>query len=119
MSDTLPIDMNHPAVKDYLSLIRLQVLTPLSLLINIATVLICTVVAKPGIAGVTKEYPTSISPRPFLIAIYVCVIYAGQIGYCVLLVLARKPETKVRLPTAHRVTPLTGTEVSRKLWSKA
>lgn len=93
--DSLPIDMSHPAVRDYISLIRLQVLTPLSLLINIATVLVCTVLIKPGIAAVTKEYPTSISPSPFLIAIYVCVIYAGQIGYCFLLVLARKPETKV------------------------
>ena len=96
--DILPIDMSHPAVRDYISLIRLQVLTPLSLLINIATVLVCTVIVSPGIAAVTKEYPTSISPSPFLIAIYVCVLYAGQIGYCFLLVLARKPETKVRLP---------------------
>lgn len=48
------------------------------------------------IGGVTNDNPTSISPRPFLIAIYVCAIFAGQIGYCILLVLARKPETKVR-----------------------
>jgi len=95
--DSLPIDTDHPAVKEYLSLIRLQVLTPLSLLINIATVLVCTIIVNPGIRGVTKAHPTSISPRPELIAIYVIAIYAGQIGYCILLVLARKPETKKAL----------------------
>jgi hypothetical protein len=98
---------------------RLQVLTPLSLLINIATVLVCTIVVWPGIGalylltsestgltfdhigfgigGVTKAHPSSISPQPFLIAIYVVAIYAGQIGYCILLVFANKPETKVGL----------------------
>ena len=30
-----------------------------------------------------------------MIAIYLIAIYLGQIGYCVLLVIARKPETKV------------------------
>ncbi|KZP30798.1 hypothetical protein FIBSPDRAFT_777025 [Athelia psychrophila] len=94
MESDIPIDWDHPAVKDYLSLIRLQVLTPLSLLINMATVIVCTIIVNPGIPGVTKSYPTSISPRPALIAIYVIAIYAGQIGYCVLLVLARKAETK-------------------------
>jgi len=97
MMESLPIDTDHPAVKEYLALIRLQVLTPLSLLVNIATVLVCTILVNPGIRGVTKDHPTSISPRPFIIAIYVCVIYAGQIGYCVLLVLARKQETKKTL----------------------
>jgi hypothetical protein len=81
-------------VQEYLSLVRLQVLTPLSLLINIATVFICSMVVKPSIGGISKRYPTSISPRPALIAIYVLAIYVGQVGYCVLLVLASKPETK-------------------------
>ena len=31
-----------------------------------------------------------------MIAVYLVVIYIGQIGHCMLLVLARKPETKVR-----------------------
>ncbi|EGN92348.1 hypothetical protein SERLA73DRAFT_191309 [Serpula lacrymans var. lacrymans S7.3] len=92
--DSLPVDMSNPAVQEYLSLVRLQVLTPLSLLINIATVLVCTVIVKPSIGGITDLYPTSISPNPALIAVYVLAIYVGQVGYCVLLVLARKPETK-------------------------
>jgi len=41
-------------------------------------------------------YPSPISPKPLLIASYLLLVYAGQVGYCILLVLARKPETKVR-----------------------
>ncbi|KIJ59759.1 hypothetical protein HYDPIDRAFT_118103 [Hydnomerulius pinastri MD-312] len=99
-TDCLPVDMSSPAVQEYLSLVRLQVLTPLSLLINIATVLVCTVLVKPSIGDITKMYPTSISPHPALVAIYVVVIYVGQIGYCVLLVFARKIETKKTLVKA-------------------
>jgi hypothetical protein len=112
--ESLPIDMSNPAVQDYLSLVRytlpifcpfildisflvhrLQVLTPLSLLINIATVLVCASVVSPSIGHVFRMYQTSISFNPYVIGIYVIAIYLGQIGYCFLLVLARKPETKV------------------------
>lgn len=95
--DSLPLDVSHPAVRDYLSLVRLQVLTPLSLLINIATLLVCSVIVKPSIASVIKSHPTSISPSPHLITAYVVAIFLGQIGYCILLVVARKPETKTTL----------------------
>ncbi|KAJ7453970.1 hypothetical protein B0H11DRAFT_2006559 [Mycena galericulata] len=92
--DSLPIDMSHPAVRDYLALVRLQVLTPLSLLINIATVMVCALALNPSIHTIAKLFPTSISPKPAVISVYVAAMYLGQIGYCVLLVLARKPETK-------------------------
>ncbi|KIK55577.1 hypothetical protein GYMLUDRAFT_175444 [Collybiopsis luxurians FD-317 M1] len=92
--DSLPLDTSHPAVRQYLALIRLQVLTPLSLLINIAAVIVCSVLVTPSIGDVSRRFPTSISPRPVIIAIYVAAIYAGQLGYCVLIVLARKAETK-------------------------
>jgi hypothetical protein len=92
--DALPIDMSHPAVREYLSLVRLQVLTPLSLLINIATIAVCAAVVNPSIGGVSKLHPTSISPNPAVIAVYLGVIFIGQIGYCLLLVIANKAETK-------------------------
>ena len=41
-------------------------------------------------------YPSSISPKPLLIATYLLLVYVGQLGYCILLVMARKRETKVR-----------------------
>ncbi|KIK96998.1 hypothetical protein PAXRUDRAFT_137213 [Paxillus rubicundulus Ve08.2h10] len=98
--DTLPVDMSNPAIREYLSLVRLQVLTPLSLLINIATVLVCTVIVKPSIIGVMKLHPTSISPQPAWVATYVIIIYVFQVGYCLLLVFARKVETKSALVKA-------------------
>ena len=48
-----------------------------------------------ALGSVIKSHPTSISPSPSLIAAYVVAIFLGQIGYCILLVIARKPETKV------------------------
>ena len=77
---------------------RLQVLTPLSLLINIATFAVATFVVSPGLSTISKLHPTPISPSPSLVGIYVIAIFAGQIGYCVLLVLASKEETKVCYP---------------------
>ncbi|KAH9947791.1 hypothetical protein B0H21DRAFT_311090 [Amylocystis lapponica] len=115
MMESLPIDTSHPAVRDYLALIRLQVLTPLSLLINIATVMVCSLVLNPSLcqylsrlaptvcliaqcpAKISELYPASIAPNPKMIAVYIIAVYVGQVGYCVLLVLARKPETKKAL----------------------
>ncbi|OSD08757.1 hypothetical protein PYCCODRAFT_1448904 [Trametes coccinea BRFM310] len=94
MMEDLPIDTSHPAVRDYLALIRLQVLTPLSLLVNIATLMVCTFVLDPNLGQISKLYPSAISPKPSMIAVFIVAIYIGQVGYCVLLVLARKPETK-------------------------
>lgn len=51
------------------------------------------VCASPG--EISKLYPATIAPSPYLISIYVTFVYIGQLGYCVLLVLARRPETKV------------------------
>ena len=96
--DSLPIDTSHPAVRDYLSLVRLQVLTPLSLLINIAAVVVCTFVVDPSIAKVSHLHPTSITPNPSVVGVYVAVVFLGQIGYCLLLVVASKTETKVSYP---------------------
>ncbi|KAL0946193.1 hypothetical protein HGRIS_012454 [Hohenbuehelia grisea] len=91
---TLPIDMNNSEVRNYLSLIRLQVLTPLSLLISTASLLVCQFMADPSIRRIFHLYPASISPKPGVIAPYVALIFVAQIGYCVLLVSARKEETK-------------------------
>ncbi|KAI0777225.1 hypothetical protein BD413DRAFT_172764 [Trametes elegans] len=94
MMEDLPIDTSHPAVREYLALIRLQVLTPLSLLVNIATLMVCTFVLDPNLGDIAKLYPSVISPKPYMIAVYIVAIYIGQVGYCVLLVFSRKSETK-------------------------
>jgi hypothetical protein len=73
---------------------------------------------------VATLHPTSISPNHALIAIYVAAIWIGQIGYCFLIVVARKPETKVgpfsllcELPTHYRscVHPLCRKRLSKVL----
>ncbi|RXW17656.1 hypothetical protein EST38_g8196 [Candolleomyces aberdarensis] len=92
--ESLPLDTSHPAVRDYLTLVRLQVLTPLSLLVNIATTSTCAIVVNPSLGGISRLHPTSISPRPSIIEAYVGAIFLGQLGYCLLLVMASKPETK-------------------------
>ncbi|KAF8583460.1 hypothetical protein K439DRAFT_1653461 [Ramaria rubella] len=97
LPEEIPLDTNHPAVREYLSLIRLQVLTPLALLINIATVMVTTFIISPGLGTISKMHPTPISPSPTLVGVYLLVVFAGQIGYCVLLVLASKEETKQTL----------------------
>lgn len=132
MSD-LPIDTSNPAVRDYLALARfvvcfdiillclqtasrLQVLTPLSVLINIGSVGVCSYVLDPSLGAsriistifrsynelfyigkVSKMYPTSITPSPKMITTYVIAIFVTQIGYCAILVFARRSETKVLL----------------------
>lgn len=93
--DQLPIDTSLPAVREYIALVRLQVLTPLSLLINIASVATCAFVANPSISKVAKLYPTSITPNIKVLGAYVAAIYLGQIGYCTLLVFTKRAETKV------------------------
>ncbi|KAF7309632.1 hypothetical protein MIND_00334300 [Mycena indigotica] len=95
--EELPIDWSHPALRQHLALVRLQMTTPLSLLINIACIVICSTLVNPSLQTISKLNPTPISPRPSVILVYVALIYLSQIGYCALLVLARKPETKSTL----------------------
>ncbi|KLO15509.1 hypothetical protein SCHPADRAFT_914398 [Schizopora paradoxa] len=93
----LPIDTSNPAIRDYLALARLQVLTPLSVLINIGAVGVCSYVLDPSLGKVSKMYPTSITPSPKMITTYVIAIFVTQIGYCAILVFARRSDTKQTL----------------------
>ncbi|KAF7308674.1 hypothetical protein HMN09_00716900 [Mycena chlorophos] len=90
------VDWNHPELRQYLALVRLQMTTPLSLLINIATVSICATVVNPSIQTIAKLNPTPISPRPSVILVYIAALFIAQIGYCTILLISRKEETKAR-----------------------
>jgi hypothetical protein len=46
-------------------------------------------------AEINKQYPTLLSPNAILLGLYWVVVYALQIGFCLILVTARKDETKV------------------------
>lgn len=48
-------------------------------------------------AEINKQYPTLLSPNAILLGLYWVVVYALQIGFCLILVTARKDETKVSL----------------------
>ena len=91
---TVPFDMTNPAVQEYLSLVRLQVLTPIALLVNVAAVAVCTFVVHPTIPQVWRAHPTPLTPNAHVIGAYVAVLYLMQLGYCLLLVTVSKPETK-------------------------
>jgi hypothetical protein len=54
-------------------------------------------------AEINKQYPTLLSPNAILLGLYWVVVYALQIGFCLILVTARKDETKVRSSSASDV----------------
>lgn len=92
---TVPLDTTNPAVQEFLALVRLQVLTPVSLLVNIAAVAVCTFVVHPTIPEVWRAHPTPLTPNAHVIGAYVAVLYLMQLGYCLLLLMVSKAETKV------------------------
>lgn len=69
------------------ALIRLQVLTPLSTLVHIATVLATQFVVSPTLSEITKQrHRTSITPQPSLVGVFLIILWALQLGYTFLLV---------------------------------
>ncbi|KAI9464864.1 hypothetical protein HD554DRAFT_2026219 [Boletus coccyginus] len=100
--ESLPVDMASPAVQEFLSLIRSVCCTPLSLSVNIAAVLVCASIVRPSLGAfdIIALYPASISPHPAWLSVYVILIYLFQLGYCLLLVLSKNPDTKKALVKA-------------------
>ncbi|KAG8750510.1 hypothetical protein FRC14_000441 [Serendipita sp. 396] len=95
MAGNLPIDFSHPSVKEYVALIRLQVLTPLSTLVQIATILATEFIISPSLSKIIKEYHhTSITPSTSFLGIFLVILWGLQIGYCFLLVIAWSEDTK-------------------------
>jgi hypothetical protein len=67
MESSVPFDTSDPAVRDYLALIRLQVLTPLSLLVNIAATVVCVAVINPNLADISDQFRTTITPTYWMV----------------------------------------------------
>jgi hypothetical protein len=80
MAAQLPLDFSHPAVREYVKLIRLQVLTPLSTLVSIATMLATELIIRPSLGEIVGLWPTSISPEVSLVALYYLVLFGSQVG---------------------------------------
>ncbi|GAA95353.1 uncharacterized protein L969DRAFT_58006 [Mixia osmundae IAM 14324] len=85
---TVELDPASPA------LVRLQIITPLSILLSLGANLVCALAIKPGLGQISDDYLTILTPRKSLIGIYWLVLYVLQIGYAVLLAVVRKPETR-------------------------
>jgi hypothetical protein len=75
-----PLDFGHPAVREYVSLIRLQVLTPLSTLVSVAAVLATEFIVHPSLGEIVGLWPTSISPKVSLVALYCLILFGGQVS---------------------------------------
>jgi len=80
MAAQLPLDFSHPAVREYVNLIRLQVLTPLSTLVSVATVLATEFIVHPTLSGIVEIWPTSISPKASMVGIYLLILFGSQVG---------------------------------------
>jgi hypothetical protein len=78
------------------SLTRLQIFTPLSLLLCIASLFACSTIAEPSIFSIARLHPTSLTPSVRVVEAYIGLVWAGEIAYCVGLstVLGGREETK-------------------------
>jgi len=81
MASQLPLDFGHPAVREYVNPIHLQVLTPLSTLVFIAAVLATELIVHPSLSEVIGLWRTFISPRTSLVAFYLLGHQIGRIPY--------------------------------------
>jgi len=80
MASQLPLDFSHPAVREYVNLIRLQVVTPLSTLVSVAAVLTTELIVHPSLSEIVDIWPTSISPKVSLVAFYFLCLFGVQVG---------------------------------------
>ncbi|KEP49162.1 signal peptidase complex catalytic subunit SEC11 [Rhizoctonia solani 123E] len=97
MDPEAPFDTADPRTRLALKLLRLQVLTPLSVLINVAANLVCALVISPSMAEIMELFPNGMTPKTEMVGFYMTVVYVLLIGFCVLLITARNPETKETL----------------------
>jgi len=91
------LNAQDPETRLVLKLLRLQVLTPLAVLVNIASFLICSLVISPSIADLNKAFPTDVTANSAMIGLLWIATFALSILYCVMLVVGRKHETREAL----------------------
>lgn len=77
-------------------LTRVQVITPLSILLNLASLVVCSILIKPGLGDVNKNHITQFTPNENFILFYWALLFLLQIGFAVLIVAGQKDITKVR-----------------------
>jgi len=82
------IDAEHKA------LVRVQVATPLSVLVALAAVVITTVIIRPGMDEISNRHVNYLTPSSSFLLSYWALVFLLQVGYCILIVVSRKQETK-------------------------
>ncbi|KAN0061119.1 hypothetical protein ACQY0O_006854 [Thecaphora frezii] len=77
------------------ALVRIQILTPLSILLQLGVMIICgSKIVHPNLGQVSRRHPTYLTVSEPFVLLYWAVLYLLQIGFAVFLLLSRTPETK-------------------------
>ncbi|KAJ1028548.1 hypothetical protein NDA16_001714 [Ustilago loliicola] len=80
------------------SLTRMQILTPLSVLLQMGVMILCgSKLIKPNLQQVSRRHPTYLSIQDSFVLFYWAILYVLLIGFSVFLLLSRTPETKKAL----------------------
>lgn len=69
----------------------------MAILMNLTGTIICTLVLKPSAQRVAEIFATPFNGTPSLLATYFLGVFVLLIGYCFVLMIAKKQETKVSL----------------------
>ncbi|WVN88955.1 uncharacterized protein L203_104170 [Cryptococcus depauperatus CBS 7841] len=93
--DSFPGEMISQAqFRQSMKLVRLQIAVPISVLVAAGTNLVCALALKPGLAGINALYPTLLTPNVFMIELYWALLFILEVGFCLVLLTARKEVTK-------------------------
>lgn len=82
-----------PSTLNYLT--KVQVLTPLTILLNVASLAVCSILTKPNLGDINHEYLTQFTPNAAFILGFWAILFLLQVGFAILLVLGQKEFTKV------------------------
>ncbi|KAF8311926.1 uncharacterized protein EI90DRAFT_2981470 [Cantharellus anzutake] len=91
---SLPFDSSDPELRLVLRHVRLQALTPTSVLVNLATAVVCSLAINPSLRDISNSYPTPLNGSFSLLSTYALMVFVLLIGYCILLMMTKKRETR-------------------------
>lgn len=80
------------AVQKHLA--RVQIITPLSILLNLTSLVVCSILIHPGLKEIHETHITQFTPNPNFILLYWGILFLFQIGFAVLIVVSQKEFTK-------------------------
>jgi len=94
-----PVDPAEQSINEEVAptlqqLIRLQIFTPMTLLLALGSNLVTVFAFHPGVGQIQDEYETIWTARKELIGGYLLLMYVLQIGYCLFITISRNPATR-------------------------